>query len=188
MRVKWLRVCPVAFFAALFVLDGPAEEMQSLMDAARMEAQRREKVEQLGIVETVIEGNGACYTGEGNVTLFDSPQIDREKPKVAASSKDRSSLRRFRSQLKKLDRNIQQEEGRIDKLQDRLLELKRKNLRIQDISKIADNEELQERTRLQIEELKNKLKLLKKEKSEVYDSGRREGFLPGELQGRGIVP
>ena len=139
--------------------------------------------------ETVIEGNGACHAGTGNVSVSNAPVTKTEKPPATvSSSNDRSSLRRYRSQLQKLDKNIHKEEDRLKKLQDRLLELKRENLRIRDISKIISNEETQESTEKKIRELQNNLKLLKKERSEVYDSGKRDGFLPGELEGRGIVP
>ena len=162
---------------------------QSLADAARSEAARREKIRQLGIEETVIEGNGGCYSGEGNVTLSDPPRTaEPERKSTDSPSKDRGSLSRIRSQLQKLDRSIRQEETRLEKLQDRIGELRSDSFRISSLSKIPANEESKRKTLEQIEDLEDKLRVLKRERAEIYDNGRRQGFLPGELQGRGIIP
>lgn len=178
--------------AALFCLPAGSEPVsgeESLAEAARTEAVRRERVRQLGIEETVIEGNGGCHSGEGNVTLFDPPPAGMTRPELTdSSSKNRGSLARIRSQLQKLDRNIRQEEARLKKLQDRIGKLRRDNLRITNLSKIPVNEESRRKTLEQIGELEDKLRMLKRERTDIYDNGRRQGFLPGELQGRGIVP
>jgi len=173
----------------LSAASGPLAGEQSLADAARAEAERRERVRQLGIEETVIEGNGGCYSGEGNVTLLDPPRTGRtETASAGTSSKDRGSLNRIRSQLQKLDRSIRKEEARLKKLQDRIGVLRRDNLRISDISRIPANEESKRKTLEEIAELEDKLRTLKRERADIYDEGRREGYLPGELQGRGIIP
>jgi chromosome segregation ATPase len=162
---------------------------QSLADAARTEAARRERVRRLGIEETVIEGNGGCYSGIGNVTLFELPRTAKtEKASTESTFQDRGSLSRIRSRLQKLDRNIRQEEVRLEKMQDRIGELRRDSYRISNISKIPANEESKRKTLEQIEESKDKLRALRRERSEIYDNGRKQGFLPGELQGRGIIP
>lgn len=180
---------PAAIFFCLVAGSGIFPGEPSLAEAARTEAARREKIRRLGIEETVIEGNGSCYSGEGNVTLFDPPVTEEPGGTSAGSpSKDRGSLSRIRSQLQKLDRSIRQEETRLEKLQDRIGELRRDNLRISNLSKIPANEESKRKTLEQIEDLEDKLRMLKRERAEIYDNGRKEGFLPGELQGRGIIP
>ena len=40
----------------------------------------------------------------------------------------------------------------------------------------------------QIEEVEAGLKLKRKERASVYDSGKKDGYLPGELEGKGIIP
>lgn len=163
--------------------------MQSLADAARREAARREKLERLGFEEKVIEGNGKCSIPAGNVSVFEPTDI---KPGNTArtpfSPKDRSSLRVYKSKLQKLDGNIRKREARLEKLQDRLESLRRENLRIGNFAGFSRNEKSRNSLEDQIEELRVDLKLLRKERAEVYDSGRKDGFLPGELEGKGIIP
>jgi len=167
----------------------PVAAVQSLVEAARREAERRNMLEELGIEETVIEGNGRCYAGEGNVSISAPSEVDpKPVPAIPSSSKNQSSLGRYRAELQKLDQNIRKEEARLRKLQDRLQSLKRENLKIGDSSRRSRNEESQKRTQEQIEELQVDLKLLQKERAEAYDSGKKDGFLPGELVGKGIIP
>ncbi|MEJ2109406.1 MAG: hypothetical protein P8Z37_05730 [Acidobacteriota bacterium] len=162
--------------------------MQSLADAARTEAERRKSLGQSEIEETIIEGNGACYSGKGNVSSFKSAATEQKKLITVVPSKDRSALRRYRTRLQKIVGNIAKIETRLQNLKDRLRELKRKNLLIKDLSGLALNEESQDKTSEQIEEVIGHIKLQKRERSDVYDEGRREGFLPGELEGEGIIP
>ena len=46
----------------------------------------------------------------------------------------------------------------------------------------------QSKLQAEIEELQIKLKRLQEERFEVYESGKKAGFLPGELEGKGIIP
>jgi hypothetical protein len=56
------------------------------------------------------------------------------------------------------------------------------------ISRGSNNTSARERLRVQIQELEAKLKHWRRERFETYESGRKAGFLPGELDGKGIVP
>jgi hypothetical protein len=40
----------------------------------------------------------------------------------------------------------------------------------------------------EIDELESKLKRIRRERQEIYEEGRKAGFLPGELDGRGLIP
>jgi len=40
----------------------------------------------------------------------------------------------------------------------------------------------------QILELQSKLKRLRQERLDIYEAGKKAGFLPGELDGKGIIP
>jgi chromosome segregation ATPase len=175
------------------VLEIPAATsvfaMQSLADAARREAERRDRIERLGIEEKVIEENGICSDPGGNVSVFMPSEIESEEPAAAAfPAKDRSTLRRYRAKLQKLDKDIGKGETRLESLQDRLDSLKRKSLRIEDFKGFSRNDESRDRILEQIEALKIDLKQLRKERREVFDAGRKEDFLPGELDGKGIIP
>lgn len=159
------------------------------MDAARREAERRSIVERFGIEETVIEGNGGCYSGEGNVSVFDPVVAPRENSISENSSRGKKgSLRGYRSELQKLDRNISKEEARLRKLQDRLQALKKEEFRLRDLSGIQENAESREGIKEQIDEIENRLRQLREERHKVFDAGKREGFLPGELEGKGMIP
>jgi predicted RNase H-like nuclease (RuvC/YqgF family) len=167
----------------------PAFAMQSLADAARREAERRERIERLGIEEKVIEGNGTCSSLKGNVSVF-TPSNANPEAGIQASHdpENRSSLSQYRTKLQKLDKGIREGEVRLEKLRDQLDSLRRKSLEIGNFKGFSRNEESRDRVEVQIEELQADLKLLRKERRELYDSGRKDGFLPGELEGKGIIP
>jgi predicted RNase H-like nuclease (RuvC/YqgF family) len=189
MKTLTFRFCLILAGFVFIPLSELTIAAQSLVDAARREAERREGLEQLGIEETVIEGNGESYSGEGNVSVFTpSATTPPKRSEAPSSAKNQSSLSRYRKTIQKLDQNIVKEQERRKRLQDRLDDLRREGYRIGDLAKRRRNEESQNRTREQIEELEVNLKLMRKERNDVYDSGRKAGFLPGELEGKGIVP
>jgi len=189
MRDKKNPLCLLTACIAVALVSDSAVAMESLVDAARREAERRNKIEQLGIEEKVIEGHGACSSREGNVSIFSSIEVQTENPEpVSSSSTNRSSLRRYRAALKKMDQKIRKDEARLKKLEDRLQSLKERNRRIANPSKLGGNLESQNRTLEQIDNLRADLKQQRKERAEVYDSGKKDGFLPGELDGKGIMP
>jgi len=172
-----------------FLVVMPVFATESLADAARRESERRDRIEQLGIEEKVIEGNGKCSLPEGNVSVLKPSEIKPGKvERTSFPAKDRSALRQYRTKLQKLDKNIRKEESRLEKLRERLDSLKEKSLRIGDLKGFSRNNESRDRIMEQIESLQVDLKLLRREKREVFDSGRIEGFLPGELEGKGIIP
>ncbi|MBN2321749.1 MAG: hypothetical protein JXR49_21910 [Acidobacteria bacterium] len=184
-----IRLCLITIcFGGIYELD-PAVAMQSLADAARREAERRDRIEQLGIEEKVIEENGKGSVPDGNVSVFMPSEIKSAEPAAKAFPiKDRGALRKYRAKLQKLDKDIDKGEKRLEALQDRLDSLRRKSLRIGDFKGFSRNEESRDSIEGQIEELQVDLKLLRKERREVFDAGRKEDFLPGELDGKGIVP
>jgi hypothetical protein len=189
MKALIFRFCLITAWLAFAALSDLSIAAQSLVDAARKEAERREGLEQLGIEETVIEGNGESYSEEGNVSVLGpSGKTSPKKSAAPSSAKNQSSLSRYRKTIQKLDQNILKEEERIKRLQDRLDDLRREGYRTGDLAKRRRNEESQNRTREQIEELEVNLKLMREERSDEYNSGKKAGFLPGELDGKGIVP
>ena len=189
MRDTWIRLCLAVLFSALILCSNSTAVPQSLADAARREAERRDRIERLGIEEKIIEGNGKCSATGGNVSVFKPPGVKPEKAtKASFPSKDRNALRRYRTQLQKLDKEIRKGEVRLEKLKDRLDSLKRKSLEIGNLKGFSRNNESQDRILEQIAVQQVDLKLLRKERREIFDSGRKDGFLPGELEGRGIIP
>jgi hypothetical protein len=181
MRISNIRSCCLAacvFFGA-----------QSLSDVAREEAERRRRIDQQGIESKVIE-SGDPRTNREEHRASSSQSSDRqtgsrgEKP----SSGDRASVRSYRTKLQKLDRTIRQDEERLE-LKRRRLESERWALpkpgRLSAGNKSAD---VQEKLKREIDELQIKLRELRRERTETYAEGLRLGFLPGELDGKGVVP
>jgi hypothetical protein len=56
------------------------------------------------------------------------------------------------------------------------------------ITRGSNGTSTRERLRFQILELEAKLKHWRRERYETYESGRKAGYLPGELDGKGLVP
>jgi len=151
--------------------------MQSLADIARKEADRRQGLEQQGIEGKIFERYNAPSV----------PQPLEGQKKVSTKSttlKSRVSVKQFRTQLQKLDRQIRQDEDRLALKQARLVAGRwalPKTGRLSTQNRTADEEA---RLQKEIDELKVKLKELHLEREEVYEEGRKAGFLPGELEGK----
>ena len=94
------------------------------------------------------------------------------------------SLRSFQTRLQKLDRDIEQAEAQLKQLKSRA-----------DAERWApvksprgpDPAVAQAQLRRQIAELAGKLARLRTERADTFFAGRKAGFLPGELENRGIV-
>jgi hypothetical protein len=177
MRCLKIRSCCVILLLAL--------DMQSLVDVARQEAERRKQLEQQGIKGKVIEANGGSVAPKGNVTTSTGPSIAPEKtPQRSDSTKVRASLGRFQTALKKLDREIQKTENRLASMRARLQAEKRAPIRLGRSSGSSKSRNSQSQLQNQIDDLQQKLKQLRDERFDVWESGKKAGFLPGELEGR----
>jgi hypothetical protein len=163
--------------------------MQSLADIAREEAERRKLLEQQGIEGKVVEGDAAHLAPNGNLTVSTVASTGSKKPSSQISSqKDKASLRSFRSALQKLDRAIRKDEDRLKSLRARLQAERWAPPKIGRVSSRDQTTDSQDRLKSEIEELQISLKRLREERFEIYESGKKAGFLPGELDGKGIVP
>jgi hypothetical protein len=163
--------------------------MQSLADIAREEAERRKSLEERGIKGKVIENIAA--SASSGIDLTESEHRAKkpaDKSSRASSSKKRPSVSRYRSALQKLDRTIRQEEARLKLLRERLRKERWAPPKTGRLSARGKSEEVQNRLRDEIEDLQVKIKLLRRERAEIYDEGKKAGFLPGELEGKGIIP
>lgn len=165
-----------------------ASSPQSLAEAARKEAERRKALEQQGIPEKVIDGQDPARLGpNGNLTLF-SPANTVHASVRSQPVRTAGTLDRFRSALEKLDREIRQAQDRLAALRDRAAAVHRAPPTPKRGSRKASGNSDEDRLRWQIREWEGKLERVKQERSETYDNGRKAGFLPGELDGRGIIP
>jgi len=167
---------------------------QSLGDLARREAERRRTVDEQGLPEKTILQQDVARLGAGG-SVSTSSALPHDKPPPARASPPvgaRDSLARYRSTLQKLDREIRTAEDKIALLRARGKSeadnpaTPRRNSRSRrggGARATADH-----RPDVQIKEWETKLKRLRQDRFETYDAGRRAGFLPGELDGKGIWP
>jgi hypothetical protein len=159
--------------------------LQSLVDLAREEAERRRLLEQQGIKGKVIENNvvDSASNGNGSGATRSSalPEITAAR---SDSPKSRPSVSRYRSALQKLDRDIQQSEDRLASRQARLQAEKRAHPKTGRSSGRSRTKSSGSQLQAEIEELQIKLKRLREERFEAYESGKKAGFLPGELDGK----
>jgi hypothetical protein len=190
MRAARSEFCLCAAFLAVFTLIGSqVMSMQSLADVARKEAERRKLLEEQGIEGKVIEEDAARLASDGSLTLsMPSASPPKNLSRRPVSQKNQPSLRTFRARLETLDRSIQKDEERVRLLQARIKAERWAPPKAGRVSRRANSADSQSRLQQQIEELQIKLKHLRQERSETYDAGKKAGFLPGELEGKGIVP
>ena len=170
--------------ALLFIFD-----VQSLVDVAREEAERRRLLQEQGIEAKVIEVNAVNPEPDGNMSIPERRPDVREKSSAQSNSpKGQSSALRYRSTLQKLDREIQQAEERLKSKQARLQSERWALPKTGRISGRSRTKDSSSRLKAEIEELQIKLKLLQNQRFEAYESGKKAGFLPGELDGKYYVP
>jgi chromosome segregation ATPase len=161
--------------------------LQSLADVAREEAARRKLIDQQGVEAKVIE-SGAIPNG--NLTESAVPAAPKENTvtKKSASLQKGPSVRSFRTAIQKLDRAIHESEGRLQLLREKIEAERRAGSKLGKRSQISSPEKAQEKLRAQMESLEMKLRQLRQDRSDIYQAGRKAGFLPGELDGKGIIP
>jgi flagellar biosynthesis chaperone FliJ len=160
------------FMAAFLFLS-----MQSLADVAREEAERRRLLDQQGV-----EAKSVDSYSEEQATV----PSEVETSKNNGQGKD--AARNYRNILQKLDKAILQEERRLEAKRERLQSTRRAPPKFS--SRSAGNQSANSISRLQreIEDMEERLKQLRQERSEKYEEGLKAGFLPGELDGKGLLP
>ncbi len=158
---------------------------QSLVDAARKEAERRKALERQGIEGKVISGGASRVTEQPTEAPVPA---SRAVSSPARSSRELNTIRTLRAKLQKLDLAIQHGEERLTILRARMESEKWQLPKVGRISRASAGNTARERLGSQIRELEAKLRNWRRERSQAYESGRKAGFLPGELDGKGIVP
>jgi flagellar biosynthesis/type III secretory pathway protein FliH len=163
---------------------------QSPSEVARDEAARRLVLDQQGIEAKVIEGEASVWAPKGNVTQWKpSAAPPPKESSKSPSPKGSSDVSRYRNAIQRMDKAIRQEEKRLELKQERF-EASRWTLPKVGPLKSTRNRTTDERAKLlaEIEEIQEKIKELRQERIERYEDGKKAGFLPGELDGKGIVP
>ena len=163
--------------------------MQSLSDVAREEAERRRLLEQQGVEAKVIERDSRQRAADGTIKQEKVPSSPSTKASHSSTTNiNRDSNRNYRGALQKLDKAILQEERRLEVKRERLQSARSAPPRIS--SRAVGNQTSNSLARMQseIEDIGEKLKQLRQERMEKYEEGLKAGFLPGELDGKGIIP
>jgi len=161
---------------------------QSLAEAARREAERRQKLDREGVQEKRIEATDLARLAPGGAISTFAPGSGLAPASVsAAKSEPPVSLRSFQTRLQKLDRDIQQAEGQLKQLKVRADAERWAPVKVLKGSGGTDPAAARARLRSQIAELEGKLARLRVERGDTFFAGRKAGYLPGELENRGIV-
>ena len=189
MRVNFFHACLTAAF--LFWSLQLLWSNQSLADVARAEAERRRLLDEQGIEEKIVNGIPSEEEMVGKRTRYDAPPsaVRRNSPERGADSgaRSRDTLRKYRAELQKLDKAIQKEEQTLASKRRRLETVRRTPpapIRIGSLATRNAVAEAMRRLEAEIKDGEDKLKQLVEERANLYDEGRRNGFLPGELEGR----
>jgi hypothetical protein len=168
----------LTLFMAGLVFAADDLPAQSLADAARKEAERRKALEEQGIPSRTIIQEG-------------SPQPStaaRIPPKASTTGEKRLPATHYRTALEKLQRDISQTRERLDAARKRLEVEKSLPFRLGRNSNRTGASLNQQKLQVQLQELESRLSRLQEERRKTYDEGRKAGYLPGELDGKGITP
>jgi hypothetical protein len=163
--------------------------MQSLADVARREAERRLLLEQQGVEAKVIERDSGQRVTDEMIKHEKAPSSASARASVLLkTNKNGGSTRNYRSVVQRLDKAILKEERRLEVKRERLQSARSAPPRIS--GRAAGNQTSNSLARIQseIEDIEDKLKQLRQERRDEYEEGLKAGFLPGELDGKGIIP
>jgi len=160
--------------------------LQSLADVARQEAQRRKQLQEQGVEGKVITGNIIDTASKGSLTTFEPhASIKSDSQSAPELERDHQAGRKFAAQLQKLAGEIREAEEKLNNLRQRAMQ---QRWAVLGSRKVSGNTDVVTRLEAEISELEKKLKKLRQQRLKVYEAGRKSGYLPGELEGKGIVP
>jgi len=165
-----------------------ALDLQSLAEAARKEAERRQGLDQQNLKVKRFETCDLAQLAPRATISLSSPGSVVALPLApAAKPPPRPSLRSFQDRLQKLDRDILQAEDRLKQLRARAEAERRSPTRPAKKSGGFVLSSSAGQLASQIQELEAKLVRLRLDRSNTFLDGRKAGFLPGELENRGII-
>ncbi len=161
---------------------------QSLTEVARKEAERRQKIDQQNVPVKRIESVDLASASSNGTVSVSHTESRSTSLKVPAPRPDaRATLRSFQTRLQKLDNDIAQAEERLRLLRARAEAERWTVVRTPKGSRGGGLISGQDQFRWQILEAEGKLAGLRRDRSDVFQAGRKAGYLPGELEMRGIV-
>ncbi len=176
----------VLIFSACAVVAG---DLQSLIQAARKEAERRQKLEQQNIKEKKIDpAADPSNLAPGASVSISSQRTDTVTARAAAAKPPpRRTLLSFQTRLRKLDQDIAQASERLNKLRAQADAERSAPARMVRMPRGLSGSNTQSKLAGQIQDLEAKLKRMRLERDDTFLAGRRAGYLPGELENRGII-
>jgi hypothetical protein len=160
---------------------------QSLGEIAHREAERRKAVDLSGTASREISAEQINGSHAGNISTSRLPPRAPTPPPKSPALEKALSLASFRSKLKKLDDEIRQCEDRLARAKEMAAAEKKivpiLSRKAAETSISANQKRIQE-----IRSLESRLAKLRQDRMECYGAGRRAGYLPGELDGHGLIP
>ncbi len=178
----------VILLMILQAISTAAGERQSLADAARKEAERRLKVDQQGVPVRRIESADLTRVASAGAISVSSPELHASLSNAREPrAEPRASLRSFQARLQKLDRDIAQAEERLKLLRARADAERWAPTKSAKGSRGSGSSPVQDQLRWQILETEGKLADLRRDRSDTFQAGRKAGYLPGELENRGVM-
>jgi hypothetical protein len=181
MRRAWLVI-------VICVMACASSVAQSLAEAARKEAERRRQLADQGVEAKVIEGHGRSRSTGAGVTTFRHESGTRDPSGQTREPRTRISASTYRRLLQKLDREIAECEERQFVLRRRADAEKWSVPRTGRSGVRSSTLTPREKLLQQAEELSSKIRSLRRQRTETYEEGKKAGYLPGELDGKGITP
>jgi hypothetical protein len=162
---------------------------QSLAELARKEAERRRALKEQGIWGKVIESGDLSLGGNsGWITTSDATSSPSALTSGSQAGKNAARAGSYRTRLQSLDRQIRQNEEQLRLLKARMAAERWAPPKVGRITRNQRTGSSFEDLRWKALQLEAKLKQLRTERLEVYEQGRKAGFLPGELEGKRITP
>jgi hypothetical protein len=185
MKRAWCAILLALLLASAAAATGYP---QSLAEVARKEAERRQKLDQQGVQVKRIESAEPSQLAPGGAISVSSPRSGLGPAAAPApKAEPKESLRSFQTRLQKLDRDILQAEERLKLLRARADAERWAPVKAAKGSRGSGSSSSQEQLRWEILELEGKLSRFRQERSDTFQAGRKAGYLPGELEGRGIM-
>jgi len=181
-------LCSMLIVSVLISAAAVAPASQSLAEVARKEAERRQKLDKAGVPEKRIEAGDPALLAPGGSISTSSPNLAAAPAsKSAQKAEPRATLRSFQTRLQKLDRDIALAEDRLRMLRAKADAERWAPVQIGKGAKGSGKSSSQEQMRWMILELEGKLAGMRRDRVDTFQAGRKAGYLPGELEGRGII-
>lgn len=169
----------------LLFISAPLVRAQSLAEAARKEADRRRSLEEQGVQAKVIDNAGVARVSNGNIT---TSIVRPSESKAVLHPSPKRSPGSIRTTLTRIDREIWETAEKLKSVRARADAMRWASPKTGRITRHRAREPAEERLQSEIANLELKLERLRKERFDAYAAGLKAGFLPGELDGKGITP